>query len=352
MLPVGFSCFPDHVSYYVTYESNTLLVKNNVNNRRTTWYLYQQSEHLKLEWPDSYQGRPDVIELLAALEAAFGNFPQQRKLSLSVPVEHLEELIESGILIPEANQFSVYVEIFWQLARMWHSPDRRQAFPIRYVFSQGKRHPLRPPKPKGTVYQRYIMWLGRDLTFRTVNPATDLGFFNRWMNDPIVAKFWQEEGNLAKHTAYLEAIQADPHVINLISYLGDEPFGYFEIYWAKENRIAPYYEVDDFDRGWHVLIGEPSMRGRPFVTAWLPSISHYLFLNDDRTQRIVIEPRVDNSKMIRNLMQCGYASLKEFDFPHKRAMLCMLLRERFFSEQLWLPRNTTLFHSSHSVCLS
>ena len=43
--------------------------------------------------------------------------------------------------------------------------------------------------------------------------------------------------------------------------------------------------------------------------------------------------------MIRNLAKCGYANLKEFDFPHKRAMLGMLLRERFFAERLWVPRD-------------
>ena len=30
--------------------------------------------------------------------------------------------------------------------------------------------------------------------------------------------------------------------------------------------------------------------------------------------------------------------MKEFDFPHKRAMLGMLLRERFFGEALWIPQ--------------
>ncbi|MBK9663494.1 MAG: acetyltransferase [Nitrosomonas sp.] len=239
--------------------------------------------------------------------------------------------------------------MFWQQARVWRSSILTQVFPIRYVFSHGRRHPLRPPKPIGLVYQRYISWLGRTLIFRTVDLTTDLSRFHRWMNDPVVAEFWQESGDLTKHHAYLAAIEADPHVINLIGCLDDEPFGYFEVYWAKEDRIAPYYDVDDFDRGWHVLIGEPHMRGKRFVTAWLPSISHYLFLDDDRTQRIVIEPRADNFKMIRNLAQCGYAHLKEFDFPHKRAMLGMLSRERFFSEQLWVPRSIT---SSHSVFLS
>jgi RimJ/RimL family protein N-acetyltransferase len=73
----------------------------------------------------------------------------------------------------------------------------------------------------------------------------------------------------------------------------------------------------------------------------MPSISHYLFLADCRTQRIVIEPRADNDKMLRSLARCGYALLKEFDFPHKRAVLGMLLRERFFGEALWVPRPDT-----------
>lgn len=31
-------------------------------------------------------------------------------------------------------------------------------------------------------------------------------------------------------------------------------------------------ETDPFDRGWHVLIGEKDYRGKPFITAWLPSL--------------------------------------------------------------------------------
>jgi RimJ/RimL family protein N-acetyltransferase len=176
----------------------------------------------------------------------------------------------------------------------------------------------------------------------------DLERFNRWMNEPVVAASWREEGDPAKHQAYLQNIDADPHVTGLIVSLDEEPFGYFEVYWAKEDRIAPFYDVDDFDRGWHVLIGEPRFRGKPFVTAWLPSISHYLFLDDYRTQRIVIEPRSDNHKMIRNLAKCGYANLKELDFPHKRAMLGMLLRERFFAERVWVPRDVIVTSCSTS----
>jgi len=71
----------------------------------------------------------------------------------------------------------------------------------------------------------------------------------------------------------------------------------------------------------------------------MPGVSHYLFLDDCRTQRIVIEPRIDNRRMVHSLNRCGYASLKEIQFPHKRAVLGQLLRERFFDDALWIPRS-------------
>lgn len=93
------------------------------------------------------------------------------------------------------------------------------------------------------------------------------------------------------------------------------------------------------------------MRSNRFVTAWLhsPSLKHYLFLDDDRTRRVVIEPRVDNDKIRRSSAHCGYSNLKKFDLPHKHSIFSMLLRKRFFVEQLWVPRN---FTSPHSVFLS
>lgn len=333
------SC-PDQRCYDITYEGRALRIKEREKGIKTLWFLFIQSDQLRLEWAGSSSEYPETTELLAAIEAAVVNYPHQQKISLQVPGGEIQTLFDSDVLIKnENNQLVVYVDAFWQQAGVWCSAKSAQVFPIHYVFSQGRSHPLRPPKPVGKVYQRYIPWLGRTLAFRVIDAETDLRRFNRWMNDPVVANFWQEEGDMSKHLDYLAAIEADPHVIGLIGCFDDEPFGYFEIYWAKEDRLSPYYDVNDFDRGWHVLIGESHMRGKPFVTAWLPSISHYLFLDDDRTQRLVIEPRIDNNKMIRNLEKCGYVNIKEFDFPHKRAVLGMLSRERFFAEQRWVPRH-------------
>ncbi|PSJ18856.1 acetyltransferase [Nitrosomonas supralitoralis] len=350
ILPVRLISGPDQVCFGITYQDQMLRVKEIKNGKETLWHLYKQFDQLRLEWADPSFDYPDVTELLAAIEASIVNYPHQKKLSLFIPCGQLKELFDSGVLfMDEDNQITVYVDLFWQQARVWCPSNSVRDFPIHYVVSHGRRHPLRPPKPMGKVYQRYISWLGRTLSFRAIDPAADLSCFNRWMNDPVVAEFWQQEGDLSKHLAYLAAIEADPHVISLIGCFDDEPFGYFEIYWAKEDRISPHYDVNDFDRGWHVLIGEPHMRGKPFVTAWLPSISHFLFLDDHRTRRLVIEPRTDNYKMIRNLTQCGYENVKEFAFPHKRAMLGMLSREHFFAEQMWVPHLNSL---SQSVSIS
>lgn len=279
----------------------------------------------------------DVAPLLAACETALALHPCATSLLLSVaPVWHAELLVRGAQVIAD-GRLRLSVELFWQQPGLWLQRSGSQAFPLQYTMTNGHRHPLRAPKPVGQVYARHIPWLGKTLSFRVADVERDLPLFNRWMNDPRVAYFWQEEGDLNKHRAYLAQLLADPHMIPLIACADGQPFGYFEVYWAKENRIGPYYDVDDFDRGWHVLIGEESVRGRAWVTAWLPSLMHYLFLDDVRTQRIVGEPRADHVQQINNLDRNGFAKIKEFDFPHKRAMLVSLLRERFFGERRLVP---------------
>ncbi|MBY4949958.1 acetyltransferase [Cupriavidus respiraculi] len=230
-----------------------------------------------------------------------------------------------------------HADLLWQYAPLWlrHAGP---AYPLRYAMTGEKRHPMRPPKPEGLVYARYIPWLQRTMTLHAATIRQDLPNLHRWMNDPDVAFFWQEEGDEEKHRRYLQGLIDDPHMLPLVASFDGEPFGYFEVYWAKENRIAPFYDAHDHDRGWHVLIGEPAFRGKAFLTAWFPAIQHFQFLDDPRTQRIVGEPRADHHRQIANLDRAGFSKVKEFDFPHKRAMLVMLLRERFFGEGLYLPR--------------
>lgn len=302
------------------------------------WQWKQVHGESTLQWLGPCSGEPSPEHLLAIIEAAFTFEPGTPALTLLPPFASALNLVEQGLALPAPDgRRLVHREMFFQHAPMW-LPQVAPPIPLRYALTGTFRHPLRAAKRGGTLYQRHIPWLDRTFSFRSLDLEADLPRFHRWMNDPDVAQVWQEDGDLAKHRGYLDAIAADPHMQSMIACLDGEPFGYFEAYWAKENRIAPFSEAGDHDRGWHVLIGEPSFRGKAFATAWLTSISHYLFLADPRTRRIVGEPRADHRQQLRNLDRSGYAKVKEFDFPHKRAMLVSLLRERFFADTLWWPR--------------
>ncbi|ALA20355.1 MULTISPECIES: GNAT family N-acetyltransferase [unclassified Chelatococcus] len=276
---------------------------------------------------------------LAGLEAFFALRPDQATARLDpvswAPVA--DALLGRGAaLAGPGGTLTAHASLLWQLPELW-LPSPTAPYPQHFVMTGGRRHPLRPMKPTGMVYARFIPWLGGVLSLRAATVEADAARLNRWMNDPRVAAVWAEEGDLDKHRAYLGGLIADPHMLPLIGSFDGEPFGYFEVYWAKENRLGPFYDAQDYDRGWHVLIGEDGFRGRPWVTAWLPSLMHYIFLDDCRTERIVGEPRADHQQQIRNLDKAGFAKIKEFDFPHKRALLVMLLRERFFGDRLWQP---------------
>ena len=194
---------------------------------------------------------------------------------------------------------------------------------------------LRPPKPAAgsQIYTRYIPHL--DQLFK-LEPCSQkhLDPLHTWLNDERVDKFWEEKGTREQHEKFIADRVADPHTLAVIgSYLdnsGDKTpvtqpqmATYSEIYWVKEDRLGPLMkEVRDYDRGklittvctglaeqsglkltWHsigihVLVGSNQHRGPHRVRAWLPSLVHYCFLDDPRTERVVAEPNCKNLKMI------------------------------------------------------
>jgi len=161
------------------------------------------------------------------------------------------------------------------------------------------------------------------------------------MNLPRVAKFWGEEGDVDKTEMYLRRGLEKRHSFPVIGAWEsitkdgeqgktrlsgvEEPFGYFEVYWVKEDILGRYCESEDWERGIHVLVGEDKFRGQRRVKAWLGGLVHYCFLDDARTMRVSLEPRADNQKYV--LMDEGFYKEKEIAFPHKQAALMRLTRD-------------------------
>ncbi|MCW2271584.1 acetyl CoA:N6-hydroxylysine acetyl transferase [Pseudomonas sp. JUb96] len=184
-------------------------------------------------------------------------------------------------------------------------------------------------KPQGELYRRYDEHLGLWFSLRTLDIDADLALFNRWQNTTRVAPFWDEQGSLDEHRAYLQKIADTPHIFSVIGCFNDEPFAYYEVYWALDDRIAPFFPAGEFDRGIHMLVGEEHHRGPAKVDCWLRSLVDWLLRDEPRTCRVVAEPRADNDTMIGYMASVGFTKHKEFDFPHKRAALMVLERADF-----------------------
>ncbi|MDO6705406.1 GNAT family N-acetyltransferase [Photobacterium sp. 1_MG-2023] len=238
-------------------------------------------------------------------------------------------------LLPLSEGNLLYKSMFYQLPLHWHLHKPSSQFPRIDVQSnpQYRHHPLRPAKPTGTVYQRDDHQAEVNISFRVFEMERDLDRFVRWMNDPRVAHFWEQAWSREKLQEFAQSRLDDAHILPLIGEFNGEAFGYVEAYWVSEDRLAPYYDVQPYDRGIHLLVGEDQFRGPRYFNCWMRAISHYLFIDDIRTTRIVLEPRADNQRLFNRIKEVGYQKQYEFNFPHKRSALLMLERNAFFGEQ-------------------
>ena len=218
-----------------------------------------------------------------------------------------------------------------------HLPTYYPPPPTQYTFTNGVRHPIRskPPHQGEVFYVRYIPSLGQYLSFRvpflpmtksavartstgsrpttptrpvcsavtsveqhlSQNMSSDLETLHRWMNDPRVEAMWGVGGDQAVQEKFLLQNLTSRHSFPVIGCWDGRPFGYFEIYWVKEDGLGRLIDgVDNYDRGIHLLIGEQEFRGPHRVAVWLTALVHHCFLADLRTETVVLEPRVDNIK--------------------------------------------------------
>lgn len=222
-----------------------------------------------------------------------------------------------------------------------HLPTYYPPPPPQYTFTNFIRHPLRPKPPAQgeTFYTRYIPSFDQYLSFRIASVSTkpsshpgpvsttsktflppnssinvpaitsslgsmnfhprDLDLLHSWMNEPRVSAFWGLAGPLEVQESFLTKGLSDRHSFPVIGCWDGKPFGYFEIYWVKEDHLGRHLaskDLNDWDRGFHALIGEQEFRGAHRVRVWLSALVHYCWLADPRTEKVLVEPRIDNEK--------------------------------------------------------
>ncbi|KAL5495949.1 hypothetical protein ACEPAI_1413 [Sanghuangporus weigelae] len=122
-------------------------------------------------------------------------------------------------------------------------------------------------------------------SFRVVNPddTADMEAFHYWLNDKCVNEWWSEHGDLAKHRADIQRALDDPAVLPLVMSWDGERMRYCEMFWLKENYLAPYIPngAHDCDCGVHLLVGEEELRG----SAHCLSTSSFTFSSGPHMER-------------------------------------------------------------------
>jgi len=133
---------------------------------------------------------------------------------------------------------------------------------------------------------------------------SDLQLLNKWMNVPRVLKFWGCSGPQSTQEEFLKTNMSSKHSFPAIGLWDGKPFGYFEIYWVKEDTLGRYLgaRIDNYDRGIHVLVGEDEFRGKHRLKPWITALAHWAFIEDYRTNAVVLEPRVDNERYASSLI--------------------------------------------------
>lgn len=331
-------------------------------SNNTAWARAQRSPSSLCVWEDAFT--PTVGQIWLFLYAIFTVQEEMETFRLQlqgsnaealahslrlsmVAIDHPRPVSSSTNFQPIPNELLIMRSAFWQGCAsplgskpIWFPTWNSAAavphldFTITATETVHRRHPRRNPKPTpgSLVYSRYIPFLDEHFSLVALdyqNPD-HLNLFHTWQNDPRVAQGWKETGTLDQHRDYLRRQHEDPHTLTVLGRFNDTPFSYYEIFWAKEDTIGAHYPSENFDRGRHTLVGNDTFRGPHRVMAWWPSIIHYCFLDDHRTENIIGEPMSTNDKVLTYDYTFGLHQSQVIDLPHKRASLVKCTRERFF----------------------
>ncbi|WSN45629.1 GNAT family N-acetyltransferase [Streptomyces sp. NBC_01334] len=160
-----------------------------------------------------------------------------------------------------------------------------------------------------------------------VRVERDLPLVCRWMNDPVVAAFWELAGPESRTARHLRRqLDGDGRSIPCLGVLEGRPMSYWEIYRADLDPLACRYPARPHDTGVHLLIGGGADRGRGLGSRLLGAVADLILDRRPACARVVAEPDVRNIPSIATFLSAGFRFLAEVDLPTKRAAL--MVRDR------------------------
>ena len=166
-------------------------------------------------------------------------------------------------------------------------------------------------------------------TLRRMKFPQDLGLLHKWMHEPHVIPQWQLNKPELELAVYFERMVCDDHQKLYIIQINQRDVGYLEIYEAKRDRLALYYNAHEHDLGWHVLLGETDVVGKGHFRAVMRMLSFMVFEHSP-AEKIVGEP--DESMQVYNVISedIAYQAQEKIKLLEKTAMLYHCFKPHFY----------------------
>ncbi|WP_240434943.1 GNAT family N-acetyltransferase [Streptomyces sp. YIM 130001] len=150
----------------------------------------------------------------------------------------------------------------------------------------------------------------------------DLPRITRWMNDPVVAAFWELGGPEEITADHLRPqLEGDGRSAPCLGVLDGVPMSYWEIYRADLDPLARHYASRPHDTGIHLLIGGAGDRGRGLGSTLIAAVTSLVLAHRTRCTRVIAEPDVRNSPSVAAFKKAGFRSHTELQLPDKQAAL-------------------------------
>ena len=166
-----------------------------------------------------------------------------------------------------------------------------------------------------------------DFRLVPVRLPRDLDLVAAWMNDPVVAAFWELAGpaDLTEHHIRAQ-LDGDGRSVPCLGTLDGVPMSYWEVYRADLDPLARHYPARPHDTGVHLLLGPAACRGRGLGGVLLRALTDRALARRPAAQRVVAEPDVRNLPSLSAFRKAGFRRAADLDLPGKRAAL--MIRDR------------------------
>ncbi len=140
----------------------------------------------------------------------------------------------------------------------------------------------------------------------------DIPYMVKWLSDPRVLQFYEGRDNeFNEESVQKKFLNRNDDVSRcLVEYQG-EKVGYIQFYPLNPQDKENLGYVDEAERiyGIDQFIGESSDWNKGLGTKLVKTVVSYLIKNHN-ADRVVLDPRVDNTRAIRCYQKCGFSSVK------------------------------------------